>query len=261
MGMDRLTGRVAIVTGASRGIGQAIAERFAQEGADLILCATRLKNLDETKAMVAACGRKAIPFGADVIDRQAAETIVENGIDAFGRIDILINNAGIYKTASFLDHSYEDFDKVMKVNVYGPFNMLQPVLKHMIGRKAGKVVNIASVAGVWAVGKQSAYVASKHALIGLTKALGQEMAEYGINVNAVCPGITETDLIASGAVEQAEALGISPEQVLDTILQRIPMKRWLQPREIADLCLYLASSESDGMTGKSLIIDAGMLPV
>ncbi len=255
----RLAGKVALITGAGRGIGRAIAVKFAREGADLFLCATRMETLEETAKQTAEFGGKAELYTVDVTERTAVEKMVREAIDLFGRIDILVNNAGVYKPARFVDYAYEDFDRIMKVNVYGPFNVTQFVLRHMLERKTGKVVNIASTAGKWASIHQSAYNTSKHALVGMTRCVALETAAQGINVNAICPGVVETDMVPQFTKEHAKIMGVDQETVKAFMLQRIPMGRLLQPEEIADLAAYLASSESDGMTGQSILMDGGLL--
>jgi 3-hydroxybutyrate dehydrogenase len=259
MESKRLEGKVALVTGAGRGIGRAVSVKFASEGADLFLCATRLETLEETAKGAARYGGKTALYPADVADRAAVERMVGETIEAFGKIDILVNNAGIYKPARFVDYRPEDFDRIMRVNVYGPFHATQFVLRHMIERKAGKVINIASTAGKWASIHQSAYNTSKHALVGMTRCVALEMAPHGINVNAICPGVVETDMVSQFVGEHAEIMGVDEEAVKSFMLQRIPMGRMLQPEEIADLAAYLASGESDGMTGQSILVDGGML--
>ena len=255
----RLEDKVALITGAGRGIGRAISTRFAREGADLFLCATRLETLEESAKQTAEFGRKTELHTVDVADRSAVEKMVQKAIDVFGKIDILVNNAGVYKPARFVDYRPEDFDRIMQVNVYGPFHVTQFVLKHMLEQKAGKVINIASTAGKWASIHQSAYNTSKHALVGMTRCVALEMAPQGINVNAICPGLVETDMVSQFAGEHAEIMGVDEEVVKGFMLQRIPMGRILQPEEIAGLATYLASSDSDGMTGQSILVDGGML--
>jgi 3-hydroxybutyrate dehydrogenase len=255
----RLEGKVALITGAGRGIGRAISLKFAREGADLFLCATRLETLEETAKGAAEFGRKTELYPVDVADRSAVEKMVREAVDAFGKVDILVNNAGIYKPARFVDYGPEDFDRIMQVNVYGPFHVTQFVLKHMLERRTGKVVNIASTAGKWASIHQSAYNTSKHALVGMTRCVALEMAPHGINVNAICPGVVETDMVSQFLGEHAKIMGVEEEAVKNFVLQRIPMGRVLQPEEVADLAVYLASSDSDGMTGQSILMDGGML--
>jgi len=252
---ERLKGKVALITGAGRGIGRAIAKRFALEGADLFLSATRMETLNETKAQCDAGETRIELHTGDVADRNNVEEMVSKAIESFGRIDILINNAGIYRPSPFVDYKYEDFDRIMKVNVYGVFNVTQFVLKHMLEMKRGKIINIASTAGKWASLNQSAYNMSKHAIVGMTRCVALETAQSGINVNAICPGLVDTDMVS----DVAAGYGITPDQLTEMLKQRIPMGRLINPEEIPPLAVYLASADSDGMTGQSILLDGGML--
>jgi meso-butanediol dehydrogenase/(S,S)-butanediol dehydrogenase/diacetyl reductase len=256
----RLSGRTALITGASRGIGRAIALRYAQEGADLFLTATKRELLEETRALALAHGGRVELHCADVADRSAVQAMVEQALAALGCIDILVNNAGVYRAARLVDITPEDFDRVMQVNVYGAFHVLQFVLRQMQTQGRGKVVNIASTAGKWSSVNQSAYNASKHALVGLTRCAALEMAGHGITVNAICPGFVQTDMI-EGFRAHADLQGIPFEQVMANGLARVPIKRFLQPDEVGHLAVYLGSAESDGMTGQSILLDGGMLVV
>jgi NAD(P)-dependent dehydrogenase (short-subunit alcohol dehydrogenase family) len=256
----RLAGSVALITGASRGIGRAIATRYAEEGADLFLVAINRDKLLEGCTEAGALGVRAVAHPADVTDRAAVETMVATAIAEFGRIDILVNNAGVYKAARLIDYSFEDFDRNMQVNVYGAFQVMQLVLRHMQAQGRGKVVNIASTAGKGGSMNQSAYNASKHALVGLTRCAAVEMGAHGVNVNAICPGFVETDMLGEFSAH-AGILGIPFEQVLAAGKARVPLRRFLKPREIADLAVYLGAAESDGMTGQSLLLDGGMLMI
>jgi len=184
--------------------------------------------------------------------------MVGEAVKTMGRIDVLVNNAGIYKAARLVDYTPEDFDRIMKVNLYDAFNVMQLVLRHMQARKSGKVVNIASSAGKWMSMNQSAYNASKHALVGLTRCAGLEMGPHGVNVNAICPGFVETDMIEEFRAH-GEILGIPFEKVKEAGLARVPLRRFLRPEEIAHLAVYLGSGESDGMTGQSILLDGGMV--
>jgi len=251
----RLKNRVALITGAGRGIGQAIALRFAKEGADLVLNARHRETLEKTRDLAADTGRRIELFPADVSDRAAVEAMVSRAIARFGRIDVLVNNAGIYQPAPFMEYTPEDLDRILKVNLYGPFHVSQCVLAHMLPAGRGKIVNVASTAGKWASNNQSIYNMSKHALVGMTRCLALEMAPRGIQVNAVCPYVVETDLV----LDMAKGLGLKMEQLRPAILQRVPMGRLVTPEEVAHLAVYLASSESDGMTGQSILLDGGVL--
>lgn len=256
----RLDGRRALITGASRGIGRAIALHYAREGAQVMLAATSQGRLDETAALVRAEGGTAHVQVVDVGDRAAVQALVDSAIAAMGGIDVLVNNAGVYHAARLVDIEPADFDRVMRVNVHGAFHVLQFVLRHMQARRAGKVVNIASTAGKWGSMNQSAYNASKHALVGLTRCAALEMGPFNVNVNAICPGFVQTDMLGEFEAH-ARILGVPFETVLENGRNRVPLKRFLQPDEVAALAVYLGSAESDGMTGQSLLIDGGMVMV
>jgi NAD(P)-dependent dehydrogenase (short-subunit alcohol dehydrogenase family) len=253
----RLEGRRVLVTGASRGIGRAIAEEFAREGAHLFLTATTLEGLADTRAAVEPLGRPVALHAADVADPAQAERMVADCVEALGGLDVLVNNAGIYKAARFVDYTPEDFDRVMKVNAYGVFHAMQAALRRMTAAGGGKIVNIASTAGKHESANQAAYNASKHAVVGLTRCAALEHAKDRITINAICPGFVETDMIDQFATH-ADILGVSLEQLKAGMLSRVPMGRMLQPAEIAHLAVYLASAESDGMTGQALTISGGL---
>ena len=256
----RLAGRTALITGASRGIGRAIALRYAEEGADLFVTATNAALLEETRAQAEALGAKVTVHVADVSRRGAVQALVDGAVQALGGIDILVNNAGVYKASRLVDYTPEDFDRIMQVNVYGVFHAMQLVLRHMQPRGRGKVINIASTAGKWGSMNQSAYNASKHAVVGLTRCAAMEMGPHGIHVNAICPGFVQTDMLQEFRAH-GDILGVPFEKVMEAGLARVPLKRFLQPQEIASLAVYLASAESDGMTGQTLLLDGGMLMV
>jgi NAD(P)-dependent dehydrogenase (short-subunit alcohol dehydrogenase family) len=262
----RLSGRQALITGASRGIGRAIALRYAEEGADLCLVATSLAGLEETRAAAEARGARVTLQAVDVADRAAVQAMVAAAVAAMGRIDVLVNNAGVYHAAPLLDCAPEDFDRVMQVNLYGAFHVMQWVLRHMRDRAnrdegpRGKVVNMASTAGKWASMNQSAYNASKHALVGLTRCAAVELGGLGVCVNAICPGFVETDMLDAFRAHSA-ITGLPFEQIMANGKARVPLKRFLRPEEIAHLAVYLGSAESDGMTGQSILLDGGMLVV
>ncbi|MBN8495148.1 MAG: 3-oxoacyl-ACP reductase FabG [Burkholderiales bacterium] len=256
----RLAGRTALITGASRGIGRAIALRYAEEGADLFVTATKAALLEETRTQAEALGAKVTVHVADVSRRDAVQALVDTAVQALGGIDILVNNAGVYKASRLVDYTPEDFDRIMQVNVYGVFHAMQLVLRHMQPRGRGKVINIASTAGKWGSMNQSAYNASKHAVVGLTRCAAMEMGAHGIQVNAICPGFVQTDMLQEFRAH-GDILGVPFEKVMEAGLARVPLKRFLQPQEIASLAVYLGSAESDGMTGQTLLLDGGMLMV
>ena len=224
------------------------------------LTATNEAKLEQTRELAAAHGGRVALHLADVSERAAVEAMVDAAIQTLGRIDVLVNNAGVYKAARLVDTTPEDFDRIMKVNLYGAFHVMQRVLRHMQANGRGKVVNIASTAGKWMSMNQSAYNASKHALVGLTRCAGLEMGPFGVNVNAICPGFVETDMLEEFRAH-GEILGLPFEQVKEAGLARVPLRRFLKPEEIAHLAVYLGAGESDGMTGQSILIDGGMLVV
>ena len=249
----RLEGRRALITGASRGIGRAIAEGYAWEGADLFLVATGLKQLEATRDAALRHGGKVEIHAADVSDREAVEGMIATCIDRIGGMDVLVNNAGIYKAARFIDYTPEDFDTVMQVNTHSVFHAMQFALRHMKAKGWGKIVNIASTAGKWESMNQGIYNTSKHAVVGMTRCAALEH----VTINAICPGFVETDMIDQFSVH-AELNGITPEAMQKALVDRVPIGRMLQPVEIAHLAVYLGSSESDGMTGQTITISGGM---
>ncbi len=256
----RLAGCTALITGASRGIGRAIAVRYAQEGADLFLTATREENLKAVAEEVEELGRRVWLHALDVSDRSQVEELVDRTLREMSRIDILVNNAGVYKPSRFVDYSPEVFDQILQVNLYGAFHVLQLVVRQMLEQKSGRVVNIASTAGKWGSMNQSAYNASKHALVGLTRCVALETAAAGLRVNAICPGFVETDLLQE-LKTHAEIAGVEEDEFRAMATARVPMRRFIEADEVAHLAVYLGSEESSGMTGQSLLLDGGMVLV
>lgn len=253
----RLAGRRALITGASRGIGRAIAEQFAQEGADLFLVATNVDRLADVKEATLAYGVMVRTYAANVAQRDQVFEMVDACVADLGGPDILVNNAGIYKAARFVDFQPEDFDQVMQVNAYGVFHAMQAALGRMVASGGGKIVNIASTAGKHESPNQAAYNASKHAVVALTRCAALEHAKDGITINAICPGFVDTDMLDAFDAH-AEIAGVSVEQVKAGLISRVPMGRLLDPKEIAHLAVYLASRESDGMTGQAITISGGL---
>jgi len=254
-----LAGRTALITGASRGIGLGIAEGFAREGADLLLAATNADLLAQAKSGLDAYGVRVETAVVDVTDRDACFDLVRKGTDAFGGIEVLVNNAGIYLARPFLDYFFEEFQRIQEVNLYGVFHLMQAVLPQMIERGYGKIVNVASTAGKWASRNQSAYNVSKHGVVGLTRCVALEMGRHGITVNAICPGLVHTDLLDQYREVHAELAGKTVDAVEAEFRARVAAGRFLDVAECAHLAVYLASGESDGMTGQSLLLDGGML--
>ena len=261
-GGTRLLGSGALITGASRGIGRAIARAFAAQGARLCLVATDAKKLAELEAELRSTGAQAFSIALDVTDRAACFDAVARAQAHLGALDVLVNNAGVYKARPFLDYSAEDFQRLLDVNLFGTIHMTQAALPAMIAAGYGRVVNIASTAGKWSSRNQSAYNISKHAVVGLTRCVAVETAANGVTVNAICPGFVHTDMV-EGVKRDFADLGVAdPDAALKAIIAtRVPLGRELETDEIAGLAVYLASRESSAMTGQSLLVDGGMVVV
>ena len=258
----KLKNRNALITGGSRGIGKAIAFRFAEEGANIFICSRSAGQLEETTKELKKTGVKVVSGVADVSVQDSVREMVQYALKEMGQIDILVNNAGLgSKTRPFLEYSLEDFDQILKVNLYGVFHVAQAVLPGMIVRKKGKVINIASTAGKWGTRNQSPYNTSKHGVVGLTRCLALEMAPYNINVNAICPWIVETDIIQYGIEQRSKTMGISREAVVEMLKKNSPLGRFLKPEEIANFALFLASDDSDSITAQSISMCGGYLMV
>ncbi|BDG01425.1 GolD/DthD family dehydrogenase [Anaeromyxobacter oryzae] len=244
--MFDLTGKTAIVTGGAGGIGLAIATLFAARGANQVLVGQKAR-VKEVAASLPGGDARHVGVMGDVADARSAAEVVDTALQRFGRIDVLVNNAGISVVESAEVLREADFDRVMAVNVKGPFLMSQAVGKVMIRQGSGRIVNIASQAGVVALDRHLAYCTSKFALIGLTKVLALEWAKHGITVNAVSPTVVETPLgkrVWSG--EAGEAMK-----------RKIPTGRFAQPEEIAAAVLYLVSDVAGMINGENLVIDGG----
>ena len=256
---QRLANQVAIITGASRGIGRAIAEAYAAEGATLCLMATDTTRLDEVKDSLGLPAEQIMTVGVNVTDREACFRAVDAVLARFGRVDVLVNNAGIYRSKSFLDYSAQDFQDMLDVNLFGVLHFMQACLPGMQNRKHGRIINMASTAGKWGSRNQSAYNVSKHAVVGITRCVALEASPYAVTVNAICPGFIQTDMVEALKTQVAQTTGVSPEDMVKAALTRVPLGRVLNPSEIAGLAVYLGSAESSGMTGQSIHVDGGMV--
>ena len=256
-GSGRLAGKNALITGASRGIGRAIAQAYAAAGANLFLTATNLAKLEETGELLPDGHSKVHCQAADLNDPEQVQTLFSTATGWRDGLDIVVNNAGIYIGKPFINYDLDDLDRVMKVNVYAVFQLMQLAIRHMLERGGGKIVNIASTAGKWESPNQAVYNISKHALVGMTRCAALETAAQGININAICPGFVSTGMF-DNLHAAADQLGISVEQLRKAIVSKVPMGRPVHSEEIGHLAVYLASSESDGMTGQSIPISGGM---
>ncbi len=255
----RLDQQVAIITGASRGIGRAIAEAYAAEGASLCLVATDEARLNEVKDALGLPAERIMTVGLNVTDRDACFAAVEQVEQRFGRVDVLVNNAGVYRAKPFMDYVPQDFQDMLDVNLFGVLHFTQACLPGMQARQHGRIVNMASTAGKWGSRNQSAYNVSKHAVVGLTRCLALEASPYKVTVNAICPGFIQTDMVEELKAQVAHSSGISGDDMVKAVLTRVPLGRVLDPSEIASLAVYLGSTESRGMTGQSIHLDGGMV--
>jgi 3-oxoacyl-[acyl-carrier protein] reductase len=246
--MATMTGKVALVTGAARGIGQAIAKKLAAEGCDVALCDLKAEWLAETVGLIEAMGRKVKCFEVDVGNAAAVDAAVNGAVKEFGKIDILINNAGITKDTLMIRMSEQDWDAVMTVNLKGTFLFTKAVARPMMKQRTGAIVNVASIIGLIGNAGQCNYAASKAGVIALTKSAAKELASRNVRVNAVAPGFIETKM--------TEAL---PEEVRTKMLGAIPMGRFGQPEDVANVVLFLAGDMSSYMTGQVLPICGGMV--
>jgi 3-oxoacyl-[acyl-carrier protein] reductase len=240
---------VAIVTGAGRGIGEAIAHRLARDGAR-VACVSRTEtNAAKTAAAInAASPDSARPYAVDVADRKAVAALCESILADFGRVDILVNNAGLTRDGLAMRMSEEDWDLVLDTNLKGAFNFIQGVMRPMVRQRAGRIINIASVAGLIGNAGQANYAASKAGLVGLTKSLARELASRSITVNAVAPGFITTDMT-----------GVLSENVKTAVLGQIPLGRFGDPEDIAGAVAFLAGPEGKYITGQTLTVDGGMV--
>ncbi len=244
-----LDGKVAIVTGASRGIGRATALRLAQEGAKVVVnYAGNRAAAEQTVGDIKQAGGEAILFQADVADAQAVGELVKAATAAFGRIDILVNNAGITRDNLLALMKEDDWDAVMNTNLKGIFNCTKAVAKIMIKQRAGKIINMTSVVGIMGNAGQTNYAAAKAGVIGFTKSAAKELAARGITVNAVAPGYITTDMSAAIS-EQAKA----------DLAQKIPLSRLGKPEDVAEAVLFLASDAANYITGQTINVDGGMV--
>ncbi len=257
----RLEQKAAFVVGGNSGIGLAIATAFVVEGAHVTIAGSNAEKNSHAVGHLQQLGGpgEVRSIQLDVSDRDACFEAVEHVVQHSGSIDVLVNGAGVYASRQFEDFTHDEFSRILDVNLHGPFHLTQAALPHMKAKKWGRIINIGSSAGKWASRNQSAYNVSKHGLIGMTRCVAVEVAGSGVTVNALCPGMVETDMSASLEHEQAEASGTTPEAIKAGLHGRIAMGRYLQPDEMAGLAVYLASDESSGMTGQSIMVDGGMV--
>jgi 3-oxoacyl-[acyl-carrier protein] reductase len=242
-----LSGQVALVTGASQGLGQAMAIRLGAAGAKVVCVARNAEKLAGTVATITDAGGTAIAVPCDVADSDAVQKVIDDVIEKWERLDILVNNAGITRDTLIPRMGDDDWDDVMRTNLRGPFLMTRTATRHMMSQRYGRIINISSVSGLMGNPGQSNYSASKAGLIGFTRTVAKELAKRKITANAICPGFIESEMSA--------AVG---EAIIAEAKKRIPARRLGTPEEVADLVLFLASPAAAYITGQVLTIDGGM---
>lgn len=246
----KLDGKRALVTGASRGLGRAMAIALAEAGASVGCVSSKPDGCAETISQIRIIGCKAWEFSADLYDPDATRRMAEQARDTMGQVDILINNAGTIRRTAATDYSMDDWNVVMRTNIDSAFILSQFFGKMMVERGSGKIINVASLLAFSGGITVPAYAASKHAIAGLTKSLANEWAQFGVQVNAIAPGYFETD--------NTKALREDKKRS-EEILARIPAKRWGDPREIGGAAVFLSSAASDYVNGHVLVVDGGWM--
>jgi len=246
--MKFLTDKVALVTGASRGLGKAIAIALAAEGASIAAVARSEDALKETLEAIRATGGVAEPYALDVSDETAVEATIEKIVARFQHVDILVNNAGVTRDGLLMRMKSEDWDVVLNTNLKGAFNLTKPVGRLMVKQRAGRIINISSVIGLMGNAGQANYAASKAGLIGFSKSVAREFASRNITCNVVCPGFIETDM--------TKGLG---EDLRKKLLEKIPLQRLGQPEDVAGTVTFLCSPAASYITGQILTVDGGMV--
>jgi 3-oxoacyl-[acyl-carrier protein] reductase len=245
--MTRLTHKVSIITGAAQGIGLATALKFATEGAIVVVCDVKQAAVDAAVAQCEALGAQAAGFVMDVTQREMVDAVVASVMERFGRVDVLVNNAGITQDARLQKMTLEQFDKVIDVNLRGVFHCTQAVVDIMVAQGSGAILNASSVVGIYGNFGQTNYAATKFGVIGFTKTWSRELGPKGIRVNAVAPGFVATPI-----------LGTIPDKVIAEMEHRVPLKRLGRPEEIANVYAFLASDEASYVNGAVLEVAGGM---
>jgi len=247
--MGLLDGKVALVTGGSRGIGRAIALRLGQEGAHVAVCARNVEAAGEVASEIEGLGRKCLVRACDVADTEQAGALIASTIEELGQLDILVNNAGVTRDNLLMRMKEEDWDEVLAINLKGAFNCARAAVRPMLKARGGRIVNITSVVGLQGNAGQANYAASKAGLIGLTKSLARELASRGITANAVAPGLVpETGMTGELAAE-----------VQQQMLSAVPLGRAGTPEDVAHAVAFLASKQAAYITGQVLAVDGGMV--
>ncbi len=251
--MDKLKDKVAVVTGARRGMGRTHALALAKKGAKVVVSDILLEECEKVVEEIKSAGGDALAIKCDVLNKSEVEAMFRTVVEKFGKVDILVNNAGIYQPKPFLEMTEEDWDKTIDINLKGQFFCAQEAAKEMMKNKWGRIINIASIAsgqvGVGIAGGAH-YTASKGGVIGMSETLAIELAPLGINVNVVAPGAIDTPMVQSANM---------PKEVMDGLMNKIPLKRIGKPEEVSNMVVFLASEDSSYITGATFYVDGGWL--
>ncbi len=255
--MSELEPRIVLVTGGSGGLGKAIARAFAARGHRVVVVARDQARLQSTAADISASGGRVLPLRCDVTDREQVHSLAAEIASRWGAVQVLVNNAGIARAARLIDMADELWDDTLATNLTGAYNCCKVFLPAMIKAKWGRIINIASTTAKVGYSHVTAYAASKHGLLGLTRSLALETATQGVTVNAICPGYVDDERTRENARLMAEKTGKSAEEVLRIFASSAPQNRLIAPDEVASLALLLASETLSGMTGQAINVDGG----
>jgi NAD(P)-dependent dehydrogenase (short-subunit alcohol dehydrogenase family) len=255
----RLDGKTVVVTGAGRGIGKEIALLAAQAGASVVLAARTSGQLEEVAAQIAAGGGTSMTYAADLTDKGAADELIKATFDRFGGVYALVNNAGANAIANLAMLKEEDFRAVYEINVFALFRLTKAAVRRMIPARAGRVINISSVAAKFGSAYNSAYSSAKAAVLGFTRSVARETAQIGITANAVCPWHVDTELVREAMARRGKMFGKTGDEYLRGIIEESPQKRLIEAGEVAALCVFLMSDHARGITGQALNVCGGVM--
>ncbi|CAK7021692.1 MAG: Diacetyl reductase [(S)-acetoin forming] [Desulfovibrio sp.] len=261
MESGKLNGKIAIVTGASRGIGRGIACRLAQEGATVVVTSTKEGGTDKTLAAIKDIGGNAEGLACDIRHEEQIRAVIDGTVKKHGKLDIVVANAGVALTSLIADTTAEEWDNIFQVNARGTFLTDRIAATHMAKQRFGKIINCCSIAGHAGYACLGAYSATKFAVRGLTQALAREMAQYNVTVNAYCPGIVDTDMWVDIDAAMGKMMGLKKGEAMKKFGESIALGRYQQPEDVANLVAFLASDDSSYITGQSILTDGGIVMV